>query len=148
MAKLIKQDLSIKNKIASFNIKVRDSITVIGGDSSSGKTLFYKEKQLYSMRYKDNSTIFINYLNKQDFKRIFEENVENKIIFVDNADIVVPRDIEIFRKIFYSSNQFVFFGRDVTRYDKNYDNWAELKEISLGKFKLEYVFKKVGVIWQ
>lgn len=79
---------------------------------------------------------------------IFDENVSNKIIFVDNADIIVPDDIDIYRKISNSPNQFVFFGRDITRYDKNYDNWAELQEISKGKYRLTYVLKKAGVVWQ
>ncbi len=148
MARLINSDLGITNKIADFDVKVRDGITVIGGNSATGKTLFFKEKQLYSQRHKDDSYIFINYGNKQDFDRIIAENPENKIIFIDNADIVVPSDINVYRAIRNSSCQFIFFGRDITRYDKNYDNWAELKESKNGRFKLSYVFKKAGKVWQ
>lgn len=148
MAKLIEKDLSIKNKIANFDIKVRDGITVIGGDSSTGKTLFFKERQLESQRHNDTHYVFINYANKDDFCRILDSNVNDKIIFIDNADIVVPVDLDVYRKINKSPNQFVFFGRDVTRYDKNYDNWAELKQGKKGYFRLEFVFKNAGEIWQ
>ena len=148
MARLIKSDLSISNKIADFDVKVRDGVTIVGGNSATGKTLFFKEKQLHSQRHNDDSYIFINYGNKQEFNRIIAENPANKIIFVDNADIIVPHDISVYRAIRNSSCQFIFFGRDITRYDKNYDNWAELKEGKAGKFKLSYVFKKTGKVWQ
>ena len=145
MPKIIQNNLSIKNKIAEFNVIVRGAIAVIGGDNSTGKTLYFKEKQLYCQRHNDSAYFFINYSNMQDFLRIFDENVSNKIIFVDNADIIVPENIDIYRKISNSPNQFIFFGRDITKYNKNYDNWSELQEISKGKYRLTYVLKKAGV---
>ena len=148
MAKLIKDDLSIKNKIVSFDVKVRDGITIIGGDSATGKSLYFKEMQLHSQRYKDDSYVYINYTNGKEFYRLLDDNVNDKIVFVDNADIVVSEDIDTYRKIRNIQDQFVFFGRDITRYDKNYDNWAEFVERKSGVFKLSYVFRKAGQVWQ
>ena len=147
MAQLLVQDLSIANKLVTFDIKVRDGITVIAGDSATGKTLFFKEKQLYCQRYNDKSIIFINYTNKEDFIRVLTDDTSNKVVFVDNADIVVPRDIKIYRAIAASNNQFVFFGRDISRYDKGFDNWTEFKDISSNKFRLVYLMDKIGEIW-
>ena len=59
MPKIIQNNLSIKNKIAEFNVIVRGAIAVIGGDNSTGKTLYFKEKQLYCQRHNDSAYFFI-----------------------------------------------------------------------------------------
>ena len=97
MPKIIQNNLSIKNKIAEFNVIVRGAIAVIGGDNSTGKTLYFKEKQLYCQRHNDSAYFFINYSNMQDFLRIFDENVSEEkfeIKSIENAKI--NKKIKIF----------------------------------------------------
>lgn len=60
--------------------------------------------------------IFINYDNKQDAKRL--EEVKHKIIFIDNADLVLSnKDRE--RIMLDDDNYYVLFGRNVTGFGNN-----------------------------
>lgn len=142
MARLIKKDLSIQSKDFKFNFIVRDGITVVTGDSSTGKTLFFKLHRLKCLRYKNTNMLFINYENSVEFEKLMNSGVEGKIVLVDNADIIVYKTINMYRAIHNSNNQFIFFGRDIDRYDNGYKNVAILSEKSLGSFRLEYLIRR------
>ena len=141
MSKLIKSDLSFKSKNFNFHFIVRDGITIVTGDSSTGKTLFFKLHRLKCLRYKNNDMIFINYDNGAELEKLMSDGLNNKIVFVDNADIIVSKTVNMYRSIHDSNNQFIFFGRDIDRYDKGYDNVAFLTEKNRGNFVLEYLIR-------
>ena len=58
MPKLIKDRITISDGRISFDFKLREPITLVQGDSATGKTLFYKLMQMISIN--DNNIISIN----------------------------------------------------------------------------------------
>ena len=120
----------------TFNFKLNGAITVICGDSSTGKTLFYN-KLMYEALSKNNEQYkFINFKDKANID-LFLNNFKNKVIIIDNADILI--DINLSNKIYRDrSNQYILMGRRVDRYNAGRDV-AIIRENSQ-KFTLRYIF--------
>lgn len=100
----------------NINLKLRDSITVICGDSATGKTYLYETlrdaentENMYFINYNSVKTSE-NYQSAIDFLR----NKSNKLIIVDQADDV--QDLyngEIMEEININTNNhyFIIIGR-------------------------------------
>lgn len=140
MARLLKSDLSIKTDVFSFNVKVNSPVTVISGDSSTGKTLWFSLQKLRDVSSKT-PFVFINAAILQSGMSFLDllSKWHNRVVIVDNADIVVPRDIDVLQGIYNSDCQFVFLGRDIGRYVTDYNSVASLEEKRKGTFKLRYL---------
>lgn len=120
----------------NFNFKLNWAITVICGDSATGKTLFYN-KLMYEAFSKNNEQYkFINFKDKANID-LFLNNFKNKVIIIDNADILI--DINLSNKIYRDrSNQYILMGRRVDRYNAGRDV-AIIRENNQ-KFTLRYIF--------
>ena len=112
MPKLIKDRITISDGRISFDFKLREPITLVQGDSSIEKTWFYNLYQ--KCAFEDNTVIFINWKDKDTVETLLK-NVKDKIIVIDNADIVLPDSLALsFRKNKY--NQYILFGIDTEKY--------------------------------
>ena len=82
--------------------------------------------------------IFINWKDKNTVETLLK-NVKDKLIVIDNADIVLPDSLALsFRKNKY--NQYILFGIDTEKYVLGNRNIARLYEVSHGKIELEYMW--------
>lgn len=120
----------------NFNFKLNGAITVICGDSATGKTLFYN-KLMYEAFSKDNKQYkFINFRDKEDIGELISK-WRGKVIIIDNADILI--DISLSNKIYRDrSNQYILMGRRVDRYNAGRDV-AIIRENNQ-RFTLRYIF--------
>ncbi len=147
MAKLLKSDLSIKTDFYTFNIRVRSGITIINGDSATGKSLFFEAFNKMEQDLRTRQYAFISSGTTEAFCDIVRR-LHLKIVFVDNADVVVPATPETLRLIHKSDCQFIFLGRDVQRYDVDYDNVAHIVELNRNIFTLDYALMDGDKLWQ
>ena len=110
----------------SVNVALHDQITVIGGDSSVGKTFL-----------KDTIQEYCNGIDKLlvevfDYKRPIDIGVlkamRNKLIIIDNADILLDGNKDICAYINTDKhNQYLLFMRSENDIDVSVENYAELK---------------------
>ena len=129
MSRIILEDLSFKSDVFSVKVIVRSGITVIGGDSSTFKTYYYDLMRRETAISNDTRFHFMNYYYN-DADRLIKGDIQNKIVFIDNADIIIPRDVRIKDMIADSNNQYIIFGRDVGRYTYSLDDLAELIQVN------------------
>lgn len=136
MPKLIKDRITILDGRISFDFKLREPITLVQGDSATGKTWFYNLYQ--KCAFDDNTVLFINWKDKNTVETLLK-NAKDKLIVIDNADIVLPDSLALsFRKNKY--NQYILFGMDTEKYGLGNRNIASLYEVSPGKIELEYMW--------
>ena len=108
MSRIILEDLSFKSDVFSVKVIVRSGITVIGGDSSTFKTYYYDLMRRETAISNDTRFHFMNYYYN-DADRLIKGDIQNKIVFIDNADIIIPRDVRIKDMIADSNNQYIIF---------------------------------------
>ncbi len=147
MARIIAKDLSFNSDEFSVKVEVRSGITVIGGDSSTFRTYYYSLMLNEAAISNDERFVFMNYLYN-DIDRIKNGEIQNKIVFIDNADLIIPKDVRIKYMLAESNNQYIILGRDVGRYSYSLDDWAELVQKSPNLVELSYIIKEAGVLWQ
>ena len=138
MAKLIKNNLSFKSDRLNYIIdNIKSGILILDGDSGIGKTRYFDIKRSEQLVNHKNDIIFIDYHTNQDMiKELLKE--QNKIIFIDNADIILFKIKDLKKLIKESNSQFIIFGRKVNNYDYDLKNWATIDEIKHNTFKLDY----------
>ena len=129
MARIIAKDLSFNSDKFSVKVEVRSGITVIGGDSSTFRTYYYSLMLNEAAISNDERFVFMNYLYN-DIDRIKNGEIQNKIVFIDNADLIIPKDVRIKDMLAESNNQYIILGRDVGRYSYSLDDWAKLVQKS------------------
>lgn len=137
MAKRLIDKIQFNTGKYVFDFRFNDAITVICGDSSIGKTLFYN-KLMYEALSKNNEQFqFINFRDKANIDLLLS-NFKSKVIIIDNADILI--DGVLSSKIRKDkSNQYILMGRRVSRYRVGRDSITTIKENN-HKFTLRYIF--------
>lgn len=93
----------------SYNLIFDDRITLVGGDSGTGKTVLYE--MLEDLKFTDEyqAIKLFNYRSES-----FSESLKacrNNFIVIDNADILLDDDIRQFIN-FEFSNQYMLFLRN------------------------------------
>ena len=147
MARIIAKNLSFNSDEFSVKVEVRSGITVIGGDSSTFRTYYYSLMLNEAAISNDDRFVFMNYLYN-DIDRIKNGEIQNKIVFIDNADLIIPKDVRIKDMLAESNNQYIILGRDVGRYSYSLDDWVKLVQKSPNLVELSYIIKEAGVLWQ
>jgi uridine kinase len=123
----------------SVQIPLLDTIIVIGGNSSSGKTFI---KDTATEFYNDEKTALIQVF---DYKRTVDLSVmkalRNRLIIIDNADILLSENEDVSNFINTdTNNQYLLFMRDDNDVDFSVDNYAELQETGK-QLKAVYPFR-------
>lgn len=93
----------------SYDLSFDDRITLVGGDSGTGKTVLYE--MLEDIRLTDNYKAIKLFNYKSDH---FTESImkcRNSFIVVDNADILMDDEVRKFIN-FECSNQYMLFLRN------------------------------------
>ncbi len=108
---MIKSYITKYNSV-TFKLKFKSRIVVIQGDSGVGKTMLFKALKR-DMLFGNNNMVCINYENAQPniLKHILKNN-ENKMIIIDNADILLIHE-DKFKIAMDQKNQYIIFGREI-----------------------------------
>lgn len=106
---MIYKSITFKADPFSYELLFDDRITLVGGDSGTGKTVLYEmlEDLRLTEQYKDIK--LFNY--KSDHLLETLHRCRNNFIVIDNADILIDDDIRKFIN-FESSNQYMLFLRN------------------------------------
>ena len=133
MARLIKKKIAFSRGKYKFNIELKSPITIILGNSSTGKTLFYNMLNEYSIDKSIESFTFINGLkNKGEVEALL--SIPNRINIIDNADIILNKPLSFYEK---SNNQYIILGRMIEKYSLRNESIAVM--VNKGNtFKLMY----------
>lgn len=119
------------------NFKFDNNITILTGDSATGKTAsfsFIRE----CMALNDN-ILCVNYLDYQkDIKKIISD-VKGKLIVIDNADILLDDATRKYISL-DENNQYLIIGRNPRNLFATKDNLYELVSKKKGE-QTEFVLK-------
>ena len=110
----------------SVCIPFHDQVTVIGGESSTGKSFI---KDTAPEHYNDEIKTVIEIF---DYKRTVDVNIlqalKDKLIIIDNADVLLSENKAVCEHINRDKyNQYLLFMRSENDIDVSIDNYAELK---------------------
>ena len=100
-------------------------VTVIGGDSSSGKSFIKSTvRKVYNTRGKGIVVVY-DYESPIDLDML--KALKNRLVIMDNVDLLLPK-IEGLREYINKDfdNQYLFFMREDHGINANVNNYAEL----------------------
>ena len=106
---MIYKHITFKADPFSYDLMFDDRVTLVGGDSGTGKTVLYE--LLEDLRLTDayNAIKMFNY--KSDNLSESIKQCRNNFIVIDNADILITDEIRRFIN-FEFSNQYLLFLRN------------------------------------
>lgn len=113
-----------------IELELKDRCVLVEGNSGSGRTLVFDV--FNEISYINKSILCINAEILRNAKKTFKQykaNAKNKVIFVDNADLILTADA---RKSIVKddSNQYVIFGRNSKGLPVTNSSFAEVADDS------------------
>ena len=105
----------IYNKIAfqadpfSYDLVFDDRITLVGGDSGTGKTVLYDMLEDLKQTEEYNAIKLFNYKSEDVLEKL--KQCRNNFVVIDNADILMDDEVRQFIN-FEFSNQYMLFLRN------------------------------------
>jgi hypothetical protein len=134
---MIYDHIKIESKPFLFDLSFKSDITIIGGDSGTGKTFLYYLLEALRTRKEYENIILYDYKNS-DMLSDGLQNHHNKLIVIDNADIILNDN---HRCLLSTSrdNQYLIFGRLLEGLLLNADSHQILKGEN-NHFTLEGVY--------
>lgn len=107
--KLIVKALNVKADKIEFNLVFHSSLTLIHGNSGIGKTYLFNMLAKEALLDANSNIICLNYMDlKSGHIKMVLNAAKNKVIIIDNADIVLDDEDRI--KInFDTENQYILF---------------------------------------
>ena len=131
------QNIQIKSENISFDIELKSRLTLIDGESGSGKSFLYKLMLDKARAEMDSQFIFLNYM-VTDKKYIKSEILTQKdrVFVIDDADTILDSELRSLISV-DTSNQYIIFTHSIDGYTLGKKNIAELK-IKNNKGILEY----------
>lgn len=93
----------------SYELSFEDRITLVGGDSGTGKTVLYEMLEDLKLTDAYHTIKLFNYKSENLLENL--KKCRNNFIVIDNADILMNDDIRRFIN-FEFSNQYMLFLRN------------------------------------
>lgn len=93
----------------SYDLRFEDRITLVGGDSGTGKTVLYDMLEDLKQTEEYNAIKLFNYKSDDVLKHL--RQCRNSFIVMDNADILIDDEARRFIN-FEFSNQYMMFLRN------------------------------------
>ncbi|MDO5417419.1 MAG: hypothetical protein Q4F29_09485 [Lachnospiraceae bacterium] len=119
MARLIKKVITARRGNIHFDVRLREPVTAVLGNSGSGKTQLTAALLARQAGGSGESEqyAFIDWKLNENAAKVLVSLQHGKVIFIDNADIVL-RDVPYWRKQFEddNSNQYIIFTRMPEKY--------------------------------
>ena len=107
--KMIYKNIVFKADPFLYELSFDDRITLVGGDSGTGKTVLYEMLEDLKLTDKYNAIKLFNYRSENMKENLMK--CRNCFIVIDNADIQIDDDIRRFIN-FEFSNQYMLFVRN------------------------------------
>ena len=107
--RMIYKNIRFKADPFSYNLEFDDRITLVGGDSGTGKTVLYE--MLEDLRFTDEYKRIKLFNYKSDNLLETLKQCRGNFIVIDNADILLNDEIRRFIN-FEFSNQYMLFSRN------------------------------------
>lgn len=93
----------------SYDLVFKDRITLVGGDSGTGKTVLYDMLEDLKQTEEYNAIKLFNYKSEDVLKQL--KRCRNNFVVIDNSDILMDDEIRKFIN-FEFSNQYMLFLRN------------------------------------
>lgn len=106
---MIYKNITFKAAPFSYDLVFDDRITLVGGDSGTGKTVLYN--MLEDLRLTDEYKAIKLFNYKSDNVLESMKQCKNSFIVIDNADILIDDEVRRFIN-FEFSNQYMLFLRN------------------------------------
>ena len=144
----MENSLNITNQGMKFNLELKKRITVLRGDSATGKTLMYNAISNRELRdgIEKGGSVYrtYNYKDYIDRGRGFIlkdiENLREKVIVIDNSDMVLTDKLINFIN-YDSHNRYILIGRSLTEIKTTPNGVAEIYfDKDDNEFKLYYKY--------
>lgn len=122
--------INLKCNHITFQLKPQSDITLVCGDSGTGKTLLYRLLRAKQQLEEIPNLLLYNLNDYQKFpleEYIELKNISNHLIIVDNADMVLSPLTRQYIRVNSKNNIYVLFGRDPSNLSLLPSNIAELK---------------------
>ena len=107
--KMVYKNIAFQAAPFSYDLVFEDRITLVGGDSGTGKTILYEMLEDLKLTNEYHAIKLFNYKSENILENL--EKCRNNFIVIDNADILIDDDIRRFIN-FEFSNQYMLFLRD------------------------------------
>ncbi len=107
--RMVYDEIKFKADPFSYDLKFDDRITLVGGDSATGKTVLYGILEDLKMTEEYRSIRLFNYKTDGFFGQLTQ--CKNRFIVIDNADILIDDEVRRFIN-FEFSNQYMLFLRN------------------------------------
>ena len=106
---MIYKNITFKADPFSYDLVFDDRITLVGGDSGTGKTVLYEILEDLRLTNEYKAIKLFNYKSDEFLEAM--KRCRDNFIVIDNADIVINDDIRKFIN-FEFSNQYMLFLRN------------------------------------
>ena len=107
-----------------YELSFDDRITLVGGDSGTGKTVLYEMLEDLKLTDEYHAIKLFNYKSQELAENL--KKCRNNFIVIDNADILINDDIRKFIN-FETSNQYMLFLRNCDGLNVSDKSFKELK---------------------
>lgn len=121
---MIYKNIIFKADPFSYDLVFDDRITLIGGDSGTGKTVLYGMLEDLRLTEQYKAIKLFNYKSEALAETL--KRCRNNFIVIDNADILIDDDIRKFIN-FEFSNQYMLFLRNCDGLNVSDKSFKELK---------------------
>ena len=121
---MIYKNIIFKAAPFSYDLVFDDRITLVGGDSGTGKTVLYE--MLEDLRLTDEYKAIKLFNYKSDDLLESMKQCRDRFIVIDNADILIDDEVRRFIK-FEVSNQYMLFLRNCDGLNVSYKSFKVLK---------------------
>ena len=106
---MVYKNIIFKAAPFSYDLEFDDRITLVGGDSGTGKTVLYELLEDLRLTDEYKSIKLFNYKSDNLLESI--KQCRNNFIVIDNADILITDEVKRFVN-FEFSNQYMLFLRN------------------------------------
>ena len=106
---MIYKNITFKADPFSYNLEFDDRITLVGGDSGTGKTVLYEILEDIRLTDEYKAIKMFNYKSDNFMESI--KQCRDSFIVIDNADFLINDEVRQFIN-FESSNQYMLFLRN------------------------------------
>lgn len=106
---MIYKNITFKADPFSYDLVFDDRITLVGGDSGTGKTVLYEILEDLRLTNEYKAIKLFNYKSDEFLETM--KRCRDNFIVIDNADILINDDIRTFIN-FEFSNQYMLFLRN------------------------------------
>lgn len=122
--KMIYKEIRFKASPFLYELFFEDRITLVGGDSGTGKTVLYEMLEDLRLTEEYSAIKLFNYKSENLVENL--KMCRNKFIVIDNADILIDDEVRRFIN-FEFSNQYMLFLRNCDGLNVSDKSFKELK---------------------